>query len=61
MKLDNKDIMLALSLILKCHDFAKALNASTNVTYIPVLSKRTSPIGGSPAAARADDEDADGA
>ena len=32
----GEDIMLALSLILKCHDFSAALNSSSEITYIPV-------------------------
>ena len=32
----GEDIMLALSLILKCHDFSSALNATSAVTYVPV-------------------------
>jgi len=32
----GEDIMLALSLILKCHDFSSALNSSAAVTYVPV-------------------------
>lgn len=31
----GEDIMLALSLILKCHDFSAALNTPTTVTYKP--------------------------
>jgi hypothetical protein len=31
----GEDIMLALSLILKCHDFSSALHTSSAVTYIP--------------------------
>lgn len=32
----GNDVMLALSLILKCHDFSSALNSSAAVTYVPV-------------------------
>ena len=32
----GEDIMLALSLILKCYDFSAALNSSSEVTYIPI-------------------------
>lgn len=38
----GEDIMLALSLILKCHDFSVALNSPTSVTYKPV-SRRPNP------------------
>ena len=31
----GEDLMLALSLILKCHDFSSALHAANTVTYIP--------------------------
>ena len=34
----GEDIMLALSLILKCYDFATLLNHSASVTYVPVHS-----------------------
>ena len=32
----GEDIMLALSLILKCHDFSAALNSTSEITYIPI-------------------------
>lgn len=35
----GEDIMLALSLILKCHDFSSALNAASAVTYVPVTRR----------------------
>jgi hypothetical protein len=34
----GEDIMLALSLILKCHDFSTLLNQSASTTYVPVRS-----------------------
>ena len=41
--LGGEDIMLALSLILKCHDFSSALNSATAVTYVPVEPARARP------------------
>jgi len=32
---NGEDLMLALSLLLKCYDFARILHPSSNVTYIP--------------------------
>lgn len=37
----GEDIMLALSLILKCHDFSTALNTPTTVTYKPTTRRQT--------------------
>ena len=36
----GEDIMLALSLILKCHDFSVALNTPTTVTYKPTTRRQ---------------------
>jgi hypothetical protein len=38
----GEDIMLALSLILKCQDFSSALNPSASVTYVPVHAQHLS-------------------
>lgn len=36
----GEDIMLALSLILKCYDFSAAMHTSTNVTYKPTFRRQ---------------------